>query len=75
MFVNNISRMEHLDNQIRYSTTILGKKDKYISADEYEAECLNSNYNCYEYLPTDDNIKVKPHFDIEIKPDCPYNPG
>jgi len=61
--------MEHLDNQIRYSTTILGKKDKYISADEYEAECLNSNYNCYEYLPTDDNIKVKPHFDIEIKPE------
>lgn len=66
---SNIRRMtdnQALSNTIAYTTECRTVNVKTVNATEYERLC-KSGLNCYEMTPND--RKIKPYFDIEIKPD------
>ena len=54
-----------LTETITYSTECRNFQLKTIDANKYKEQC--ENFDCYEVIP--DDRKVKPHFDIEIKPE------
>jgi phage/plasmid-associated DNA primase len=53
-----------LAEMIKYTTECRTINPKSIDAHKYKAMC--ENLNCYEIIP--DDRKIKPYFDIEIKP-------
>ena len=57
---------QNLGETIQYTTECRTIKIKTVDAREYERLC-KSGLNCYEMTPND--RKLKPYFDIEIKPD------
>jgi len=58
--------MTDLGETIKYTTECRTVNPRTVSAREYERLCM-SGLNCYEMTPND--RKLKPYFDIEIKPD------
>jgi len=59
-FFSNIYIME----TVQYTESLERKELKTCSANVYEEMC--QSLNCFEYIP--DDIKIKPYFDIDIKP-------
>jgi hypothetical protein len=51
-------------NAIQYTESLERKELKTCSANVYEEMC--QSLNCFEYIP--DDVKIKPYFDIDIKP-------
>jgi phage/plasmid-associated DNA primase len=57
---------QNLGETIKYTTECRTVNPRTVNAREYERLC-KSGLNCYEMTPND--RKLKPYFDIEIKPD------
>ena len=66
MAMNSPNQREPLEEMVYFTTECRSMPPSIIKAVRYEAACKRVDINCYEILP--DDKKVKPYFDIELKP-------